>query len=81
MAINLLVVADTCRDSGRRESVMRHFFALPVPPARLAAGMMEAAPKRLLIAAARPAHTRASRFAGARLGAIPLPVIAASTDP
>ena len=79
--IALLLGADTRRDRGRRESVMRHFFAPSLPPAGLAAGMMEAAPKRLLVALACPAHTRAPRLAGARLGAIALAVIAPPTHP
>jgi hypothetical protein len=58
---------------------MRHFFAAPLAPARLSSGMVEASPKRLLVAVARAAHTRAPRLSGAGRWAIPLAVIAAST--
>ncbi len=59
---------------------MRHFFALPFPPARLAAGMMEAAPKRLLVAPPGGPQTLPPGRLRARRWAIALPVITASAD-
>ena len=55
---------------------MRHFLAVALAPAGLAPGMVQAAPERLLVMCAGPSHARAPRLAGARIGTIPLSVIA-----
>jgi len=60
---------------------MRHFLALALAPLRLSPGMLHPAPKRLLVALACPADTRAPGLARTRRRAIPLAVIAAPAHP
>ncbi len=60
---------------------MRHFLTVALAPAGLPPGMMEAAPQRLLVVCARPSNALAPRQARARIGTLPLPVIAAPAHP
>ena len=60
---------------------MRHFLAAALAPAGLSPGMMEAAPKRPLVALDRPADALAPGLAGAGGGTIALPVITAPAHP
>jgi len=60
---------------------MRHFLAVTLAPMGLSPGMVQAAPQRLLVALPCRTQTRAPRLAGARVGTIPLPVIAPPAHP
>jgi hypothetical protein len=77
MVVDLLVAADIRTAIGRRESVMRHFLTPPLPPPTLPPGMVQATVERLLVAPAGSAYALAARLLGARIGTIPLPMIAA----
>jgi hypothetical protein len=81
IVVDLLVAADIRRVARRRESLMRHFLTVALAPAGLPPGMMQAAPQRLLVAVSCGVHAGAARLAGARIGTIPLPVIAAPAHP
>ena len=59
---------------------MRHFLALSLSKVLLAPGVLSAPAEGVLKALARGARARASGLAPARLGAIPLPMVAALTD-
>jgi len=76
MIVDLLVATDIRTAIGRRESVMRHFLTLPLAPATLPPGMMQATVERLLVAPACRPRTFAPRLASTRVGTIPLPMIA-----
>jgi acyl-coenzyme A synthetase/AMP-(fatty) acid ligase len=56
---------------------MRHFLALSLSKVMLAASVLQATAEGLLKALARIALALAARLAPARLGAIPLPMVAA----
>jgi hypothetical protein len=77
IVVALLVVADIRTAFMRRESLMRHFLTPPLTPTTLPPGMMQATAKRLLVALAGRAYARTARLLGARIGTIPLPMIAA----
>lgn len=59
---------------------MRHFLALALAKVLLALGVQPATVERVLKALAGGARARAPRLASARLGAIPLPMVAALAD-
>jgi len=80
IVVDLLVAADTRIALDLQKCMMRHFLALAFTPPTLAPRMMEPPPEGLLIALARIAHALAPRLSGARIGAIPLPMIAAPAD-
>ena len=58
---------------------MRHFLVVALPIVALAPGVLQATGERFLKALSRGARALASRQAPARLGAIPLPMVAALT--
>ena len=60
---------------------MRHFLRVPLAPARLTMGMLEAALKRLLVALPGGLQTLAPGLLRARRGAIALAVITPPAHP
>ena len=81
MIADLLVAADVRRVARRHESLMRHFLAAALAPVGLPPGMMQAATERLLVVCAGASSPLTPRLAGARIGTIPLPVIAPPAHP
>ena len=65
----------------RHESLRRHFLTVALAPMGLPPSMVQATPQRLLVALSGHSNTRVPRLAGARVGTIPLPVIAAPAHP
>jgi hypothetical protein len=74
------VAVDTRIDRQGLESVMRHFLAFALSKVPLAPGVLQATAERSLKALSRGARALAARRAPARLGAIPLPMVAALAD-
>jgi hypothetical protein len=80
IVVDLLVAADTRIVLDPQESMMRHFLALALTPPTLPPRVMQPAAKALLIAPTRFAQALAPCLPSTWVGAIPLPVVAASTD-
>ena len=74
------MAADARSERHGPEGVMRHFLALALAKVLLALGVLPATGERGLKALAGSARARAPRLATARLGAIPLPMVAALAD-
>lgn len=60
---------------------MRHFLAFALAPSGLSPGMMQAAPKGLLVALPGRAQALPARLTRTPIGTVPLPVITASAHP